>query len=233
MLADPGCPFPDTLGVPLPVAGPVGQVAVVGPILIHDTRGGEEMAGQPLLPGEHLQRPVGDSQVNAAADVRERDGVEVALEHHVPVLLHSTPVDPPRDLERDLWQGSQQRLLLRLEHPQSRPCAFLERFRVERSDPLIDRRAQLRQGRELPVAERRDHPGRDVPDGVLDTGLVFRLLDPPGQHRGGVVRRKLPIRVVEHDLTLRRVGDDTGLEVVGHDPRNRAAEPVEHRDVRV
>ena len=53
-----------------------------------------------------------------------------------------------------------------------------------------------------------------------------------GQDRGRVVRRQLAVGVVEDDLALPGVLDHPGLQVVRHDPGNRAREELKHRHVR-
>lgn len=59
------------------------------------------MAGEPLIGGEHLEGGVGDAQVDVASDAGVGDGVEVPLEHHVPVALNLASVVPSGDLEPD------------------------------------------------------------------------------------------------------------------------------------
>ena len=54
--------------------------------------------------------------------------------------------------------------------------------------------------------------------------LSFGFLDPPGQHRRGVVRGELPIRVVEHHLALRGMLEHPGLQVVRDQPAWDTAE---------
>ena len=46
-------------------------------VLVHNPGRGEQVAGQPLLPGEHFERGVGHAQVDGGADVRVGDAVTV------------------------------------------------------------------------------------------------------------------------------------------------------------
>ena len=82
-----------------------------------------------MIGADHLESRVGDALVNGAADVPGGDGVEVPLEHDMPVLRNLASVELPRDLGRDSRQRPQPRLLLSIEHAQPRPRARLERLR--------------------------------------------------------------------------------------------------------
>lgn len=106
---------------------------------------------------------------------------------------------------------------------------FLERGRVVGGEPIADRRPQLLKRTERPVPHRADHGHGRVPHRVLHAGLVPGPFHPAGQHRRRVMIRQRPVSFVRHDLALTRMGGHAGLEVVGHQPRRGAAQPLVHR----
>ena len=81
--------------------------------------------------------------------------------------------------------------------------------------PQADRRVQLGEAVEPPIAQPTDEPAFDDQHASFDLGFVTRPAWPGRQHSGAVVRRHLGIGSV--DLRLVQAGlDDGDLGVVGN-----------------
>ena len=99
---------------------------------------------------------------------------------------------------------------------------------VEPLEQLADRRVQLGEAVEPPIAQPTDEPALDDQHASFDLGLVARPSWPGRQHGGAVMRRHLGIGSV--DLRLVQAGlDDGDLGVVGNDETRHAADGARAR----
>lgn len=90
---------------------------------------------------------------------------------------------------------------------------------------------ELVQGRERRVARTADDGLGRLPHLVLGGRLVLGMPDPARDDGARVVLGQRAVRLVEHDLAIARPRRDAGLEVVAHDHRRCAPEPLEHMHV--
>jgi hypothetical protein len=104
------------------------------------------------------------------------------------------------------------------------------RPRVERREPLPDRRVQLGDRGELAVTQGREDPPLGHAHVRFDDRLVPGMSRAGGYDGGAVGRGELQVGAIDDGLVAAG-GRDAAAEVIGHDDRGRPAEELDHPHV--
>ena len=94
---------------------------------------------------------------------------------------------PPADGVAPGWQRAQRRRVERLEGAAPAAGQLLEGPLVQVGNQVLDRRVELGQAEEAPVAQPRQDPPLHQQNGALDLGLVAGMSGTRSQHRAAVV----------------------------------------------
>ena len=111
------------------------------------------------------------------------------------------------------------------------PGSFLNGALVQIDQQLGDRRVELGQAEEAPVAQAREDPALDDLHPDFDLGLVARMRRARRQHRHVVVVAELLDQAV-HDRLVAVGAGDQRARLVGHDQPRHAADELQRVDDR-
>jgi hypothetical protein len=176
-------------------------------------------------PVEHLDYARRRADLDRLPDQRVRHAV-VAMVEGDAVVDVDLGVLPLGELVAARGQRAHRRPVDRFEGRATAALELLERAHVELLDELADRKVELAEVEEGPVAQRRNDPPLHDEHAALDFRFVLRLAGPRRDHRHAVVLRHLQVGGV--DVRLVAIGPgDRAAKLVGHNDLGNAPEKLE------